>query len=122
MMLGAEPVNKRKIDMDNFNNSEQIAMGVLLQAASKRLYGLEIVDKSDNALKRGTVYITLSRLEERGFVESENEPAPKGSIPRRMYRVTGSGQRAFSAWQIGRAAQQAAFDGWGQGEGANYGS
>jgi DNA-binding PadR family transcriptional regulator len=98
--------------MDSFNKSEQIAMEILLSGASKKLYGLEIVEISKNALKRGSVYVTLSRLEERGFLESENEPAPKGTIPRRTYKVTGTGQRAYGSWQKGQEAQKFAYANW----------
>jgi DNA-binding PadR family transcriptional regulator len=98
--------------MDTFNNSEQKAMAILLSNTGKKFYGLELVDLSSGALKRGTVYITLSRLEERGFLESESEEAPKGTIPRRVYKVTGAGQRAFYAWEQGQARQREAFNSW----------
>lgn len=63
-------------------------------------FGLELVRRSGGALKRGTVYVTLGRLEARGFVASEQDAAPPGAIglPRRIYRVTGAGERALRAW------------------------
>ena len=36
-------------------------------------YGLELVDASGGALKRGSVYVILARMEEKGFVESRQE-------------------------------------------------
>jgi DNA-binding PadR family transcriptional regulator len=64
------------------------------------LFGLALVDQSDGALKRGTVYVTLGRLENKGLISSEQEPAHPGAIglPRRMYRVTGLGERVLRAW------------------------
>jgi DNA-binding PadR family transcriptional regulator len=106
--------------MDSFNKSEQIAMEILTSAVSKKFYGLELVTLSENALKRGTVYITLSRLEDRGFLESENETAPKGTIPRRVYKVTGAGQRSYTAWRSGQAKQQEVFANWPNDGGLNH--
>jgi DNA-binding PadR family transcriptional regulator len=65
------------------------------------LYGLELVERSGGALKRGTVYVTLSRMQAKGFVTSEQETLPAGAIglPRRRYRPTGLGERALRAWR-----------------------
>ena len=42
-------------------------------------YGLELVDDSSGTLKRGSVYVILARMEEKGFVESRQEtPAGEG--------------------------------------------
>ena len=71
-----------------------------LLIATGPLYGLELVERSAGALKRGTVYVTLSRMEAKGFVTSEQETQPDGAIglPRRRYRPTGRGERALRAW------------------------
>jgi PadR family transcriptional regulator PadR len=68
--------------------------------ASGPLYGLELVNRSDGALKRGTVYVTLGRMEAKGLVTSEQEEMPAGAIglPRRRYRPTGLGERTLHAW------------------------
>src|SRR5918996_442755 len=65
-------------------------------------YGLQLVERSDGALKRGTVYVTLGRMEAKGLVESEQEPLPPGAIglPRRIYRPTGLGVRMLRAWTV----------------------
>ena len=64
------------------------------------MYGLQLVQHSDGALKRGTVYVTLGRMEAKGFVESQQEPVPPGGIglPRRIYRPTALGERMLRAW------------------------
>ena len=64
------------------------------------MYGLQLVQHSDGALKRGTVYVTLGRMEAKGLVQSEQEPLPAGGIglPRRIYRPTALGERARRAW------------------------
>ena len=41
------------------------------------MYGLELVTESEGALKRGTVYVTLGRLEEKGYVGQAETGARK---------------------------------------------
>lgn len=62
-------------------------------------FGLQIVDESDGAIARGTVYVTLGRMEEKGFVTSRPDPDSAGQpgMPRRLYRVTALGQAALKA-------------------------
>jgi PadR family transcriptional regulator len=64
------------------------------------MYGLQLVERSSGALKRGTVYVTLGRMEGKGFIESHQEPVPPGGIglPRRIYRPTAVGERLLRAW------------------------
>ena len=63
------------------------------------MYGLQLVEQSNGALKRGTVYVTLGRMEAKGLVESQQEPLPPGGIglPRRIYRPTALGERMLRA-------------------------
>ena len=51
-------------------------------------------NSAPGALKRGTVYVTLGRLEAKGLIESEQEAPRLGAIglPRRIYRITGLGE------------------------------
>jgi DNA-binding PadR family transcriptional regulator len=69
-------------------------------------YGLELVDTSDGSLKRGSVYVTLARMEEKGFVESRQEERQPGSsgLPRRLYRATPYGRKVHSAFALLREA------------------
>jgi DNA-binding PadR family transcriptional regulator len=73
-----------------------------LLVSSGPMYGLQLVEHSEGALKRGTVYVTLGRLEAKGFVESEQETLPPGAIglPRRIYRPTALGERMLRAWTV----------------------
>jgi DNA-binding PadR family transcriptional regulator len=69
-------------------------------------FGLQLVAVSNGRLKRGTVYVTLGRLQQKGFIESEEEPQAAGAIglPRRLYRPTSLGVRAFVAFsQLSKA-------------------
>src|SRR5262245_60133267 len=64
------------------------------------LYGLQLVDSSRRLLKRGTVYVTLGRMEDKGYVTSRREEAPAdaGGLPRRIYRATPLGRQVLDAW------------------------
>ena len=66
-------------------------------------YGLQLVAASSGRLKRGTVYVTLGRMEEKGYIMSKLEPAPSGvgGLPRRIYAATPLGRRMFAAWTSG---------------------
>jgi len=63
-------------------------------------YGLQLVGASKGQLKRGTVYVTLGRMEEKGYVESEPDPdaADHLVLPRRIYRPSGYGLKVLEAW------------------------
>ena len=64
------------------------------------LYGLQLVAVSRRKLKRGTVYVTLARMEQKGYITSrlEDAPANVGGMPRRLYEATPLGRRVLKAW------------------------
>jgi len=68
------------------------------------MFGLQLVQASQGQLKRGTVYVTLGRMQEKGFVESRLEERQAGAIglPRRLYRTTAFGLRVLDAWNTFR--------------------
>jgi DNA-binding PadR family transcriptional regulator len=63
-------------------------------------FGLELVERSRGALKRGTVYVTLARMQDKGYVSSRTEALAPGAIglPRRLYRPTAYGLKVFRVW------------------------
>jgi DNA-binding PadR family transcriptional regulator len=65
-------------------------------------YGLQLVAASRGRLKRGTIYVTLGRMEDKGYVTSrlEDAPAGAGGLPRRLYDATPYGLRVRKAWSI----------------------
>jgi PadR family transcriptional regulator PadR len=77
-----------------------------LLVATPELYGLQLVAGSRRRLKRGTVYVTLGRMEDKGYVTSrlEGSPPEAGGLPRRVYRSTPLGRRVLAAWT--RAARR----------------
>jgi DNA-binding PadR family transcriptional regulator len=73
----------------------------LLIGQSAEMYGLEMVARSGGRLSRGSIYVLLDRLEERGLVSSHLEARTPGTsgIARRLYRPTGHGRRVFQLWE-----------------------
>jgi len=71
----------------------------------REAYGLGLVKASGGKLKRGTIYVTLTRMEEKGLVRSREEENATDyvGIRRRLYRVTGLGERALQALDVGHA-------------------
>lgn len=82
-----------------------------LLVRNKERYGLQLVAGSRGRLKRGTVYVTLGRMEEKGYITSTlDEPPPgAGGLPRRVYAPTALGRRMLSAWSSGAKQLVPAF-------------
>ena len=74
---------------------------ILELLAGEEMFGLQLVEQSHGALKRGTVYVTLGRMQDKGYVESWAEKQVPGAIglPRRLYRPTAYGHRVLAAWK-----------------------
>lgn len=67
---------------------------------SFRKYGLDLVKDSGGVLGRGTVYVHLHRMQEKGLVTSEPAPRPTDHPklpPSRMYSATDLGEQAYLA-------------------------
>ena len=73
--------------------SEAVILDLLTSRGA--CYGLQLVDGSGGALKRGGIYVTLGRMEEKGLVTSA--PAEGG---RRLYEPTPLGLRSLVAARI----------------------
>lgn len=84
--------------LPKFSATERLIIELL--AAHDELFGLQMVELSEGRLKRGTVYVTLGRMQDKGYLESRQEALPVGGIglPRRLYRPTGFALRALAAW------------------------
>ena len=80
------------------SKKETIILELLLDG--REMYGLEIVERSDARIRSGTVYVTTTRMEEKGLIESRLEARTEGhrGLPKRLYRITGYGERVFRAW------------------------
>jgi PadR family transcriptional regulator len=73
--------------------SEHVILQLLVAGGPQ--YGLELVEVSRGRLKRGGIYVTLGRMEEKGLVTSAS--ADSG---RRLYKPTALGERALMAARV----------------------
>ena len=89
--------------LPSMSPTESLVMELL---RGRERYGLELVDASAGALKRGSVYVTLARMEEKGFVDSRQEDRVQGTsgLPRRLYRATPYGRKVHGAFALLREA------------------
>jgi DNA-binding PadR family transcriptional regulator len=69
-------------------------------------FGLELIEASGGRLKRGSIYVTLGRMETKGFVQSRQEVRAPGAIglPRRLYTATAYGLKVRDAYMLLREA------------------
>ncbi len=90
-------------DFPRLSRKEDLILELLINKCE--MYGLEMVKTAPHDLKRGTVYVILSRMADKGYVESRQvkDPGDPG-LPKRLFRSTGHGQRVFQAWELARAA------------------
>ena len=88
--------------LPSMSRTESLVMELL---RSRERYGLELVDASEGALKRGSVYVILARMEEKGFVGSRQEAHDRArGTPRRLYRATPYGRKVHGAFALLREA------------------
>jgi DNA-binding PadR family transcriptional regulator len=73
-------------------------------AGKKDMYGLEMVQASGGKLARGTIYVTLMRMDDKGYVISRQVKEENVSgMPKRVFSITGLGQRALAAARSAQA-------------------
>ena len=87
-------------DLPRLSSAEKLILELLQRDGE--MFGLQLVQESGGRLKRGTVYVTLGRMQEKGYLESRQEDLQRGAIglPRRLYRPTGHALRILRAWQL----------------------
>jgi DNA-binding PadR family transcriptional regulator len=70
----------------------------LLRDGSPERYGLELVNASDGALGRASIYVTLARMETKGFLRSRTPPKDDHpGLPRPRYKITALGEKVLRA-------------------------
>ena len=94
------------MEIPRLSDKEYLVLDMLRSETEQ--FGLEMVKGSNGALKRGTVYVTLNRMVEKGYLTSRQEKSPSDpGLPRRLYSITGEGARALSVADAARAAAAA---------------
>ena len=80
---------------------------VLELLSGKEMYGLEMVKSSDR-LTRGSIYVILSRMEDKGLVCSRVTDVSGPFAGRRIYSITVTGSQAYKVWLTLQRALSAA--------------
>lgn len=81
----------------SISDKEAIIFRLLVGNVNGDMYAKDILKKSDSQLKLGTLYTTLDRMEDKGFVESRIDET---KYPRRIYKVTGYGVKLFELKEL----------------------
>lgn len=93
-------------DMPKLSKTEYAILDLLRN--SGEMYGLQMVKTSEGALKRGSIYVYLTRMSEKGFVKSRAEKNPNDpGMPRRQYQISALGQQVLHAVDAGKAIMAA---------------
>lgn len=89
-----------KHEFPGLSAKEFVIMNMLMEEGE--MFGLELVDESKGELKKGTIYVTLQRMEEKDLVSSDEEQRGdnENGIARRFYAPTNWGERVFKAQEI----------------------
>ena len=89
----------KKDRIPSISATESLILDLL---SGRERFGLELVETSGGRLKRGSIYVTLGRMEVKGFVESYQEERAAGAIglPRRLYRATPYGLKVRDAYRL----------------------
>jgi DNA-binding PadR family transcriptional regulator len=92
-----------ELRLPSISETESLLLDMLDE---RERYGLELADTSEGRIRLGTVYVTLARMEAKGFVESRQEDRAAGSVgmPRRLYRATPYGLKVRDAYRLLREA------------------
>lgn len=95
---GSKQTMKETGDIPRLSETEFLIMSLIEESDRSEAYGLDLVQKSEGKLKKGSVYVLLGRLEDKGFVEGRF--VVEGSaIPRKLYKATAQGKKVHHAWR-----------------------
>ena len=87
-------------EFPSLSGKEFLIMEMLID--EDEMFGLEMVETSDGELKKGTIYVTLQRMMDKGLIESfeEERGENENGIARRIYSTTAYGERIFKAQEL----------------------
>lgn len=97
-------MSPKSTEVRTLSGKERVLLELLADGGA--MYGLQLVARSQGQLKRGTVYVTLGRMEQKGLVSSERDEqsSPSAVMPRRLYRATAFGMRVLDVWALAARA------------------
>jgi DNA-binding PadR family transcriptional regulator len=84
-------------DEPRLSGTEQAILQLMLNLGGER-YGKELVEASGGFLKQRSIYVFLSRMEEKGFISSRTgDPTEARGVPRKYFKMTGLGRRVLDS-------------------------
>lgn len=92
-------------NLPSLSNKEALVMELLV-TLNRELYALELARLSKGKLRPGTIYVTVGRLVDKGFIEGREDKREDTGM-RRMYKPTASGQRVYHLLQQAQKAATA---------------
>lgn len=87
----------------DFTPLPHLALHVLMVLAEEPRHGWGIVRRIEERTEgvwspsAGSLYLSMTRLEQQGLIEDAEPPAPDVDSRRRYYRLTGLGERVLAA-------------------------
>jgi DNA-binding PadR family transcriptional regulator len=87
------------------SSKEFLILNLLVEKANE-MYGLELVAASGGELKRGTVYVTLERMEVKQLVECRKVVDEHTGVSRVQYRATVAGVAFYHALKLRSARRR----------------
>jgi DNA-binding PadR family transcriptional regulator len=91
-------------------SGKEIVVLRLLRDEPSGMYGLELVKASNGNLGQASVYVTLDRMETKGFVRSHTPLQHEHpGLPRPHYTITALGARALRAVDAVQEVMSARF-------------
>jgi len=92
------------------SNPARALLATLLDAGERWSHGYELASRT--AIRSGTLYPLLIRLEAQGYLEAEwQQPLASGRPPRHAYRLTAAGRRLARA-EAGKLGQAGPIADW----------
>lgn len=85
------------------SSREAVLLAILINGPK---YGLEVRDtfqkRTGKPLPLGSLYVTLDRMEAKGFLKSKLTESvhPRGGNRRKEYRITGMGAQVLGAFEL----------------------
>lgn len=71
----------------------------IIEQSGTLLCGMEVVQRSGQAIRRGSVFAIASNLESDRYITSHKEEISTSAIPRRLYAITTTGKIVLRAWE-----------------------
>ncbi|MCA9178846.1 MAG: helix-turn-helix transcriptional regulator [Planctomycetales bacterium] len=90
--------------MPHISNTEALILAMMEDGTE--WYGLQLCKESNGRIKRGTVYTTLMRMEDKRLLTHRKLPIKSGQRgpARIVYKINSAGYQSLEAWRVARAA------------------